>query len=60
MQSRVVVDGPKGEVEAVVKGVLLLIGVGIGVVGHGLDWVLTLQDALHNATWHHPKPSVAL
>lgn len=41
MQSRVVVngvvDGMKGDVGAVVKGFVALVGVGTGVVGHGPD-----------------------
>lgn len=57
MQSRVVVDEGKEEVEIDVVGVteletvaVVVVKVGAGVVGHGLDCVSTLQDALQYAT----------
>lgn len=54
MQSRVVVDGVddgiKGEVDEVVKGLVVLNWVGIGVVGQGVATVSTSQDILQCAT----------
>lgn len=56
MQSRVVVDEGEEVVEIDVVGVteletvaVVVVKVGAGVVGHGLDCVSTLQDALQYA-----------
>lgn len=60
-----VVGGSEVEIEALVvvlntAVVECAVVLGIGVVGHGLDCISTLQDALQYATKHHPKPSVTL